>query len=75
MMMIGFNAVDAYQGNDLGGLSDKSVCKLLIERDEMANVNVAVILLHQNVLAELISGRESVNILAVAAPDRVLACI
>jgi hypothetical protein len=34
----------AYEWNDLRRFSDQSVCKLLVEGDEVSNINVAVVL-------------------------------
>ncbi len=47
-----------YERNDLSWLSDESVCQLFVEGDEMANIDIAKVLLEENVLADLISSRE-----------------
>jgi hypothetical protein len=44
-----------YEGNDLGWFSDESVSQLFVERDKVANINVAIVLLEENVFADLIS--------------------
>ena len=44
-----------HEWNDLGGFCNKSVGEVFIEGDEMSNVNVAVVLLRENILANLIS--------------------
>ena len=43
------------QGNDFGWLSDKSVCQGVVEGDEMGDVDVAVVLAEENILADLVS--------------------
>lgn len=45
------------KGNYLGGFSDESVCQLFVERYEMANINITIVLLEKNVFADLISGK------------------
>ena len=45
----------SYQWNGIRRLSLKFVCQFFIVRDEMGDVNVAVVLFHQDVLSDLIS--------------------
>lgn len=47
-------AYEAYQGNHIGGVLDKFVRQLLVDRDEVCDVNIAVILLDEHILAYLI---------------------
>jgi hypothetical protein len=46
-----------YEGNDLSWFGDESVSQLFVERDKVANVNVAIVLLEENVFADLISDK------------------
>ena len=43
-----------YKGNDFGGFSDESVGQLFIERDKVANINITIVLLEEDILADLI---------------------
>jgi hypothetical protein len=47
----------AYEWNDLCRFSDESVCKLLIEGDKVSNIDVAIVLFQENILADLVSAK------------------
>lgn len=49
-----------HEGNDLSWFSDESVSQLFVERDQMANIDIAKVLLEKNVLADLVSGTKLV---------------
>ena len=44
-----------YQRNDLGGVLSELVGKLFVVGDEVGNVDVAVVLLHQDIFTDLVS--------------------
>jgi hypothetical protein len=46
-----------YKWDYLCGLRDESVCKFFVEGDEMPNVNIAIVLLQKDILADLVSAR------------------
>jgi hypothetical protein len=46
-----------YQGNDLCWFGDQSVGQLFVERDQVPNIDVAIVLFEEHVLTDLISGR------------------
>jgi hypothetical protein len=41
------------------------MCEILVEGDKMANVNIAVVLLHEDIFADLISAKMSATILKI----------
>jgi hypothetical protein len=45
----------AYQRDDFGGILRELVGQLFVVGDEMGNVNVAVVLLHEHILPDLVS--------------------
>jgi hypothetical protein len=47
----------AYKRNDLCRFSDKSMCEFFVERDEMPNIDVAVVLFEKDIFSDLISTR------------------
>jgi hypothetical protein len=59
-----------YERNDLGGFSDESMSQLFVERDKMANINVAIVLLEENVFADLISGKTLAIVNKLHGEDR-----
>lgn len=44
-----------YKWDYLSGLRDESVCKFFVEGDKMPNVNITVVLLQKDILADLVS--------------------
>jgi hypothetical protein len=46
-----------HQGNDLCWFGDQSVGQLFVERDEVTNIDVAIVLFEEHVLTDLISKR------------------
>ena len=53
-------ALDHYQRNYICRLCLESVCQLFIVRNEVRNVNIAVVLLYKDIFADLISVTKSV---------------
>lgn len=45
------------KGNDFCRFSDQSVGKLFVERDKVANIYITIVLLEEDVLANLIPGK------------------
>mgnify|MGYP001233477074 CR=1 FL=1 len=54
------------QRNDVGRLCGKLVGKLFVVRDEVRNINVAVVLLYQDVLSQLIPANRFISVHAFA---------
>ena len=47
-----------HEWNDLGGFCNKSVGEVLIEGDEVSDINVTIVLLEKDILANLISATD-----------------
>ena len=52
-----------YQGNDVCGLSRELVRQLFVVGDKVRNVDIAVVLLDQHILADLVSTRSITSVL------------
>lgn len=68
-MRRGRNRRPSYQRDDLGWLGDESVCQLLVEFDQVADVDIARELFQQSILFQLVSIRSiALGIFPAAAP-------
>ena len=50
----------SYNWNDLSGLACQSMRQLLVVRNEVRDIDIAIVLLYQNILSDLVSVYESI---------------